>query len=275
MSDAVPVLLRVHNRLDDLHENVGIIRSRWKRAGYPIFVAFNGRAAGFELPQEVIGQATVIELPNNPGHMTGAMEMLVKGLLVIPDEFEYAVTLEADTWVLDDRVVVKYLDLMRRDPCIVWAAGNWVDKYHSLAVDFAIVKLSFIREHHSRIDFSSSIESRLYSLISELGLKSLLISEVNPTHIPKAMPFTVQASGRRRRAFPNGPMVTHHIEDLSGGMDEKMRIANRTVGERIFPTDESVIAIKLARAGYLVYERLLGVIPKSRWVKGRQLKPRD
>jgi len=268
---ALPVLLRVHNRLDDLQENIGIIRTRWRRGEYPLYVAFNGAEAGYRLPEGILRSAKVITFDANPGHISGALQMLFEGLAAIPEEYDFAVTLEADTWLLDDRIVAKYLELMSRDDRVVWAAGNWVDKYHSLAVDFALVRLSFVRECAGRFAFKDHIESRLYNLIESAGLKSMIIDEVNPTHLPKAAPLVVQASGRRRRAFPRAPMATHHIEDLPGGMEEKKLIANRTAGETIFPTGDTEAWLKFIRFGYLAYDRSLALIPKSRWAKGRKL----
>jgi len=259
--------------MEDLALNIEVILSQWKRGVYPIYAAFNGHTAGIRLPETALTHAKIIQVDDNPGHKGGALRLLLEGLTALPTECEFAVTLEADSWLLDDAIISKYLGIMKSESGIVWAAGNWVDKHHSLAVDFALVRLSFIREFHHLIAFTDHIESRLYTLIQSLGFKSLIIKEVNPTHIPKAMPLVLQASGRRRRAFPRGPMVTHHIEDLPGGMAEKRRIANRTAGKVIFAGEfsESALTIALCHYGYLAYEKLLALVPKSRWMRGRKL----
>lgn len=275
-NDAVPVLIRVYNRIDDLLTNLEIINNLWTGRNYPLFVVSNGIQSGFSIPPKVFDTAQVIELEKNPGHLSGAIELLQGGLERIPDLYEYIVTLEADTWVLSDRLVNRIIAKCERDPDIVWAAGNWVDKLHSVATDFAIIRFSFIKEHLDLLRFTSedSIEACIYSEILRLNKRVMIIPEVYPTHLPRAMPWSVQARDRRRQVFPRAPMVTHHVEELPGGIAQKKRIANQTAGKKLFPDDRKSIVLHLCRIGYWLYELLLQITPKSRWFKGRKLKDR-
>ncbi len=273
-NEEIPVLLRVYNRISDLEVNIDLIRRCWQDGNYRIFIAANGLSDGFIVPQGVQDVTTVFDLGDNPGHKSGASQLLSTGLRNIPDEYEFVVTLEADTWILSEKIVTKYLGQMRNDEKIVWAGANWVDKFHSAAIDFAIVRVDFFKQNLNLLQFDrmDSIESRLFNDIHKAGMKVLNIKETYPTHIPKAMPFAVQASGRRRRAFPSVPMVTHHLEDLKGGLDEKVRIACQTAGYKIFEDARKNTTLKIYRAAYRFYEKVLQIVPKSRWLKGRKFK---
>ena len=226
------------------------------------------------MPDSVNKYANVIELSGNPGHKHGASLLLTNSINAIPDEYEYLVILEADTWLLSDNILNKYVNRLDENKDAVWAGANWIDKYHSTALDFAIIRLNFIKRHLNLLEFSAndSIESRLYTDIHRLGKKVIEIEEAYPVHLPKAMPVSIQAWGRRRRVFPGVPMVTHHIEDLKGGIEEKKDIANKTIGHKIFPASGSALAVKLYRSTYRFYKAVLKITPKSRWVKGRRFK---
>ncbi len=277
MADDLPVLIRVYNRINDLLVNLEIIREHWVRRNYSLFVVSNGIHSGYPLPENVYDSTRVIELPENTGHLSGAVDLLKHGLEAIPSDYEYVVTLEADTWVLSDRIVNRYLKELEKDRDRVWAGGNWVDKLHSVATDFAIIRLPFIKENTELLDFSAddSIEACIYSDILRLKKQPIVIKEVYPTHLPRAMPWVIQARDRRRQVFPKVPMVTHHLEKLTGGIAEKKRIANQTAGKELFPDSRLKLTLTAVRMGYLLYENLLTFVPKSRWIKGRKLRGRD
>lgn len=276
----IPVLIRVFDRMSDLECNVAVIRRCWQDRKYPIFIVSNGSKLGFGVPESVRNDAEIIELSENPGHFHGASQLLMTGISAVPLQYKYLVILEADTWLLSDRILRKYIDTMEKDNDVVICAANWIDKYHSTAIDCAIIRLSFFRQHLELFDFGNgdSIESRLYSDVIGFGKKVVTIKEAYPTVLPKAMPFNVQADGRRRRVFPRMPMVTHHIENLSGGVEEKKIIADKTAGKSIFASSRGRVELMCCPMMYRLYEWILIITPKSRWFKGRKYnsrKPKD
>ncbi len=268
----IPVLIRVFDRLSDLECNIAIIKRYWQDRKYPLYVVSNGSKLGFRVPESVHNDAEVIELSDNPGHIHGASQLLVNGVGAVPSQYKYLIILEADTWLLSDHILRKYIDIMENDDDVALCGANWIDKYHSTAIDFAIIRLPFFRQHSELLDFSDgdSIESRLYADIIGLGKKVALIKEAYPTVLPKAMPFNIQSDGRRRRVFPRMPMVTHHIENLNGGIEEKKIIANKTAGRNVFPSSKRKIELMLYKLAYFIYEKILFITPKSRWFKGRK-----
>ncbi|MEE8484917.1 MAG: hypothetical protein V3S46_09995 [Nitrospinota bacterium] len=268
------VILRLYNRVADCVVNVDLISRLWKSNDYYIIVVSNGCSEGFCFPNDVKFDGEIVKLQENLGHFKGNSQLLTEGAKHIPDECEYAVLLESDTWLMDDGLINKYIGKLDGEEKKVWASANWIDKYHSLATDFAIVKTSFIKENPGVFGFDGGAkpEISVYNYISDNGFGFYEIDELYPVHLPKIIPFGPQVYGKRRKAFPRGPMVTHHLENIGNSIERKKALANMTCGKKVFDTEgrKSKIQLRHYRAYLILFQRLLRLAPKSRWFKGRK-----
>ncbi|MCX8083984.1 MAG: hypothetical protein N3C60_03585, partial [Calditerrivibrio sp.] len=122
----IAVLLRVYSRIDDLLANLTIIRKRWSIGDRAyVLVSSNGSRDGFHLPEEVYRLSdVVVELDENLGHIRGNAQLILKGLEKIPDETDFLIILEADTWLLNDEIIKKYINIMSEEK-IVWCSSEW------------------------------------------------------------------------------------------------------------------------------------------------------
>lgn len=266
------VLVRVHDRMRDLELCLQVIRDTWKRRRWPVIVVSNGLARGIRVPESVRAAADeVVELEENPGHMGGNAQLLREGLRRVPGDATHVVLLEADTWLMDDALVERYARRLDAEDA-VWASAAWHERWQSLAVDFAVVRADFLRAEPAVAEFTAHPESHVAGLIRSRGRRYLLISELMPVHIPKLMRRFWNPSGGRFREFPEGPMVTHHVEDLAGGHEEKMARANAAAGRRIFairtPDDPEAERRRIRRI-----RRLARLTPRSSWWRRRAPRP--
>lgn len=273
----VAVILRVYDRTRDCLVNIEVIKKYWTINDYYIVLVTNGVKDGYTLPKEMLFNGKIVEVESNSGHIAGNAGLLAAGLDNIPSDCEYTVILESDTWLLNDRIIDRYINRLEKDEKLVWASANWVDKYFSLAVDFALIKTGFLHENRKIFDFKNNKapECYIFNYLKKIGCYHLKIKEIGPVHLPKIVPWGPQVSGRRRRAFPLVPMVTHHIEELSDAISSKKEIANCTAGETVFPevaeADKNVMALKMYRYFYIAYQKMLFMAPRSRWFKGRKV----
>jgi len=262
----IAVLVRTHHRMQDLEVGLAAIRRHWSRHDYHVLVVSNGLAAGIEVPPGVRESgAEVVELSENPGHLRGNSQLLREGLRRLPREAEHVVLLEADTWLFSDRLVDLALERMARDRA-VWASATWLDRYHSVAVDFAVADARYLREHPEILDFERHPETRIASGILRHGARYVPLPELMPVHVPRFVRSVLPAQGGRFRSFPDGPMVTHHIEDLPGGLQEKLAEANYTIGAREFdvPMEKDPVRERHRRRRILALARLS---PRSAWFR--------
>ena len=215
------VLIRVYNRIDDLKYCLEIIRSTWHLFDYTILVVANGKSHGFEVDEKIKSIADIfIDLEVNTGHFTGNSQLLNEGLPYIPEDCQYTIILEADTWLYGDKLVKKYVEKLHHNNA-VWASAQFFRYIPNLATDFAIIKSAYIRQYPEIFTFEKTPEYFVAKFLKERRSKYLYISELMPINMPryiKSFPF---APSGRFFSFPKGKMVTHHIEQLKGGMDEK------------------------------------------------------
>ena len=121
----VCVLIRVYNRIEDLKYCIDIIRDTWKFNNYYIIVVANGKEDGYTLDNGSISKIDrLIEIENNVGHFTGNSQLLLKGLPQIPDECDYTIILEADTWLYGDELIVKYISKLNKQNAM-WASAQF------------------------------------------------------------------------------------------------------------------------------------------------------
>lgn len=229
---------------------------------------------GHALPRGALGNAELVELSENEGHIKGNSQLLKAGVERLTADFPYTVILESDTWLMDDRLIDRYINELEKSERRVWASANWVDKYHSLALDFALIKTSFLLKHPGLFDFTGAnmAECAVYNYIKSAGFESVEIGELYPVHTPRILPGGPEVFLRRRNAFPSGPMVTHHLEHIGNSMEKKKEAANRAAGKIIFDTGQSApAALALWRRLLIMHQAVLQIAPKSRWAMGRQI----
>ena len=143
--------------------------------------------------------------------------------------------------------------------------GRGVD----LAIDCAAVESAFLRDHPGLVTFTSRAELHVARYLAAARAPILHITEHMPVHVPRVLRPLVPAPQGRFRCFPAGAMVTHHVEDLTGGIAEKQRWANATLGRREYDVPGCEHLARDHRK--LVWlQRLARIVPRSSWV----MKPR-
>lgn len=263
------ILIRVFNRIDDLNVCVDVIKKYWIRDRYYIIIVGNGKAHGFPIPEEVRAKVDkFIELDQNVGHRQGNSQLLLEGTPHIPDTCHYTVLLEADTWIFTDDVVKKYTHLLESRSS-VWASAEWIEKYWSLGLDFAIANTSYIQNNTDIFHFTTHAEPWVCNYLLEHQQRFLYITENMPVHSPKSMRFLANAYGGRFRCFPKAKMVTHHIEDLENGIETKKLIANMCLGRREFPVGDLDVIIRGHYTIRLIMT-MAKVFPRSRWFRKKK-----
>jgi hypothetical protein len=268
---AACVLLRVHERMADLEVGLEIIRKHWHRGPYHVLVVSNGLSRRIPVPDGARRLADqVLELDDNPGHMRGTSQLLQAGIAAVPAHCRWTVLLEADTWIFDDAVLRRCMEQMERQRR-VWASAIWVEKFYSLALDAAIVETAFARDHPTLFEFREppGPEAWVHEELQRAGQQPLYIREHMPVHVPAAMRRFHNPFGGRFRTFVGARMVTHHVEDLPGGLLEKKRIANHVLGRREFdvPWDDD---LPRRQRRLRLEESLRRWVPRSTWFRKRR-----
>lgn len=263
------ILLRVFNRIDDLIICVETIRKYWRNDTYYIVVVSNGKTEGFPIPDRVKTQVDrVMELEKNIGHRQGNSQLILAGISQIPASCRYTVLLEADTWVFTDELVLQYIRQLDAEKA-VWASAEWVEKYWSLGLDFAIVQTAYMQQHPAMFDFTVHAESWVCNYLMDYGQKFKYIKENMPVHRPKSIAWLHNAYGGRFRMFPNAKMVTHHIEDLEHGIETKKLMANICLNHQEFPVGKEDF-IRREYRKMCVLMSLSRYLPRSRWFRKKQ-----
>lgn len=264
------VIVRVYNRIDDLLVNIKIINELWKSSQYRVIVVHNGSDSGYVLPESIDNDVyKVISIPSNSGHFSGNAELLRAGAAHIPVGCEFTVLLEADTWLMSDRIVQMYCRILKESNA-VWASSDWLDRYFTLGLDFAIVKSEFLKANPKVFEFTKDAEAFVFNYLHRNSFSSIPIKENMPVHIPKLMRKFYNPSGGRFRSFNKSQMVTHHLEDLGGGIDEKLFYANTVFGSKYFDTNHKR-SIKLGYLKNTLLRWFAILIPKSKWIKKKKM----
>ncbi|WP_029904129.1 glycosyltransferase family 2 protein [Prevotella sp. 10(H)] len=240
----IAVLIRVYDRIEDLKYNLQIIRNTWKENDYYIIVVSNGKNNGYEiLPESLPLIDKLVTLEENAGHRKGNSQLLMEGAKYIPADCDYTLILEADTWMYGDRIVSKYTKSLSDDVHNVWASADWYDKYYALATDFAIVKTKYIGDNPGIFDFELFPECHIANFLRNTNAGFIWIKENMPVHVPSYIryryPYVPNIKEGRFYVFPKSRMVTHHIEFLRGGMEQKKRYFNIVSGTDYFPEVKS------------------------------------
>jgi hypothetical protein len=226
----VAILIRVYDRIEDLKYNLQIIVDTWRIYDYYIIVVSNGYNKGYAIDSEsenFIDKLVVLE--ENAGHRKGNSQLLIEGIKHIPEECDYTIILEADTWMYRDLLIRQYIDEIDEDKEVVWASADWYDKQYGLATDFAIIKTDFIRQHPCLFDFELYPECYVANYLRDANAGFIWITENMPVHVPhyvRKYPYVNNSKERRFYVFPKSRMITHHVEYLREGMEQKKRYFN-------------------------------------------------
>jgi hypothetical protein len=212
----------------------------------------------------------VVELQSNPGHLEGTSQLLQAGIAAVPEACRWTVLLEADTWIFDDTLLRRCMQRLEQEQR-VWASAIWMEKYFSLALDAAIVETAFAQGHPDLFAFREppGPEAWVHEALHRAGQEPLYIEEHMPVHVPAALRHFYNPYGGRYRTFVRARMITHHVEDLPGGLLEKKRIANQVLGRREFdvPWDDDW---RQCQQRLRVEESLRRWVPRSTWFRKRR-----
>ncbi len=243
---SIAVIIRTYSRVEDTKALVEIIKKKWKNNNYTLFIAHNGKKDGYFLDPSLSENATILEYDNNSGHRTGARDLVQNAYAHIENNnnFEYILFIESDFWLLDEKLLC---DAIKSKKDI--STSIWIEKRQSLGVDFFLVKKAYLDANKELLNWADSPETDMKRAfdknIEKQGKASLYIfDELRPIHAPSLMRKIFKSflklshyEGGRFRIFPEAMAVTHHIEDLENGIDEKKALANALLGEVFFQTN--------------------------------------
>ncbi len=271
----IAILLRVYDRVDDLKYNLQIIKDTWNTFDYYVIVVTNGYSDGYIIAEDLNTDIDdLVILDHNSGHMKGSSQLLQEGRLHVPSDCDYTIILEADTWMYSDSIISKYIDILDNTPKTVWASADWYDKDYSLAVDMAIIKSKFIQDHAELFDIDIDPECYIANYLKSVDADFILIKENMPVHIPSYIPkypYIDDIENKRFYIFPKSKMVTHHIEFLKRGMDQKKLYFNIVSNTDYFTTKNS--SKKRWQAFKIKF--WIGIsqlLPKKSWVREKKYR---
>lgn len=256
----ISVVFRVYNRLADVEANLALARKFWTRHNYEFLVVTNG-----SLPAHLGARFDkCVQVVENRGHILGAKDLLTTAFPHIRPESDYVIFVEADFWLLDDRLIDRCVAQMR-ERGLVFMASNWIASRHSLACDFCIVENKIWEQWPDLFDFPSNPEQWLGCYCVNHGLSYAFIRELCPVHVPTCLQWLVHTPHSRFRIFPKGPALTHHIEDLPQGMETKKGYAN-SLAPGAFP---ECPAVPLP-TGQVWAQRMAALVPQYSWFKKKR-----
>jgi len=239
----IAVVIRVFSRIEDALGLIHIIREKWTSHNYTIFVSHNGKKSAHIFPENSLHGVTLIEVEENSGHLGGAGSLVYEAFDHITEDFDYAIFIESDFWVLDENLI---LEPLTNDFDV--ACSIWVESIKSMSVDFFILKQSYLAKNKELLNWGkSSHTERIYpeNIVAEYYIKTqakvYIIQSLRPIHAPssmrklvKVLPAKNSLCGGRFRLFPKASVVTHHIENIPNGIVRKKQIANALAQEEIF-----------------------------------------
>lgn len=271
----IAVLIRVYDRIEDLKYNLQIIRNTWKENDYYVIVVSNGKEKGFEIkPQFLPLIDKLVILDQNAGHSKGNSQLLMEGANYIPDDCDFTLILEADTWVYTDAIITKYTHLLSISPTTVWASADWYDKYYALATDFAIIKSDYIKKNQGIFDFELFPECHIANFLRDTDVQFTWITENMPVHVPsyvRKYPYIPNIKEGRFYVFPKSRTVTHHIEFLKRGIEQKKEYFNIVANYDYF-TEAKIKCKSWKRFKMIFWIGLSNCLLKRSWYSSKTYK---
>lgn len=272
MEKKITVVIRVYNRIEDLRYNINIIKKFWKKYNYHIICVFNGLSDGYRINDEIKFKFdTYVEINENIGHISGNSQLLSYSLKYIPYDTDYVVILEADTWIFDDSIIEKYVKILDGSD-YVWASAEWIEKYYTLALDFAIIKYNLLKNNPEIFNFTKHAESYVANYLINNGYKFIYIKEAMPVHIPSLLRKFYNPTKGRFRVFPKIKMVTHHVEEIENGMEIKKMYANIISKTNYFDLKFGKFQIFMKKLQLCIIYFILPIVPKSKWFKKKKMR---
>jgi hypothetical protein len=107
-----------------------------------------------------------------------------------------------------------------------------------------------------------------------IDAKYIFIEELMPTHRPSLIKSIYNADGGRLRVFPLANIVTHHIENLTNGINEKKKLADIVYKNNYF-TNYSKFYLYTKYYLYITLQIVLKYIPRSSWIKKQKYTFKD
>jgi glycosyltransferase involved in cell wall biosynthesis len=270
MKNKVCVIIRVYNRVEDLKYCVDIIRDTWKSNDYYVVVVSNGEKDGYIISDDCKNKIDVfVNLTNNVGHFQGNSQLLLEGLKYIPEDCKFTIILEADTWLYGDALIEKYIEKLEKTNA-VWASAQFFRYIENLATDIALVNSSFVKEHKKIFTFSGTPEYYVANYLNDNGFKYIYINENMPINMPRYMRKYPFAPTGRFFSFEKSKMVTHHIESLKGGMEEKKFYFNVVAKTKYFNCENNR-SHKWIRMQMRIFAAFSYLLPYKSWfIKGKK-----
>jgi hypothetical protein len=260
----VCIIIRIYNRVEDLGYCIDIIHDTWKLLDYYIIVVANGSSNGFVVDNNIKDKADkFVDIKFNAGHYKGNAQLLQEALPQIPEDCEYTVLLEADTWLYGDIIIKKYIEKLDAAGA-VWASSQFFTYALNLATDFAVVKSEFLKSHPGVIDFEGLAEYHVAHFLKKRGFTFIYMDEIKPVNLPKYIRWFPYAPAGRFNIFPKAKMVTHHTEELSGGMNQKKAYFNAIAGNDYFDIKIKKPAKNLIR-GLSIAVAVSYIFPHKGW----------
>lgn len=274
MRKKISVIIRVYDRVIDLEKNLYIISKLWLFHDYIITVVFNGGNDGYELTDIVRNlSSNIISLDENAGHMKGNSQLIMEALKQFQADTDYTILLEADTWLMGDDLIDKYVRKMNETD-FVWASSEWKESRWSLGLDFILLESKFLSDNYTLLfDFEDKAETYICEQMLRHNFQFTYILELMPVHAPSLIKKLYRAVYRadldRLMLFPRAKMVTHHIENLDGGMEKKLYLADVCYGKPFF-TKNTKSMLKLHNLGCRILEIIIKLTPRSTWIKKKK-----
>lgn len=258
------VLIRVYSRVEDLKHCIDIIRDTWGTNEYFLIVVFNGEEDGYQIDNGTVDKIDLLlKIKNNIGHFSGNSQLLLEGLPHVPNDCDYTVILEADTWIYGDQLIGKYINVLKEKQA-VWASAQFFRYVLNLATDFAIIKTDFLKSHTDIFKFNKTPEYYVGNYLEKNHFRFVYIKENMPINLPRYIRKYPFAPTGRFFIFPAGKMVTHHIESLKNGMSEKMFNFNMVANNRYFEIPEQQ-SIRATRFFLKMAVAFTALIPYKGW----------
>ncbi|MCG3174759.1 MAG: hypothetical protein GMKNLPBB_03039 [Myxococcota bacterium] len=234
--ERLAVLLRVFHRVEDALISLRIFGALHDRAGLHIEVASNGAADGYPFPAGS-GEDELIELKDNPGLHRGDLALLEHGVKRLRElGFRYALLTQADSWFLDGEWLRHQAEEFQRTGA-AWMSSAW-DLAGQAATDMALADLDQLTALPGLFQLEEDVplETHVFNLLDERGLWCEW-TVFAPVHVNESRPrlewdpaFAWNTAARRRNWFPGAKVITHHAEDLPGGLTTKLELAERMLG---------------------------------------------
>lgn len=265
----VCVVIRVYNRVEDLRYCIRIIRDTWKLNNYYVIVVFNGKEDGYIIDDESIAKTDLLlGIKNNIGHFSGNSQLLLEALPHIPAGCDYTVILEADTWIYGDELINNYILKLKAQDA-VWASAQFFRYILNLATDFAIVQTAFVKTHPDVFKFDKTPEYYIANYLKDNKHNFIYIKENMPVNLPRYIKNYPFAPTGRFFMFLRGRMVTHHVELLPKGMDEKKFYFNVVAENKYFDVPD-LRSLSTTRRLLKLAVALTVLIPYKSWFTSRK-----